>query len=94
MSHIILGRAENHDRPVPGFLTAQCLDEVQPVHDGHIPVQEDRIGHLLPAFFQRFRTVAGFNTCEFELFQNSAGDFPDHTRIVDDETGLHTLALP
>ena len=92
--HIILGRAEHDDRPVPGILTAQGLDEIQAVHNRHIPVQQDGVGHVLPALLKRFRAVAGFNTREFQLFQNAPGDFPDNARIVNDETGLHTLALP
>ena len=68
------------------------LEELHAAHDGHVPVEQDDVGHLGLAAGQSFLPVAGFLDLEFEGFEDVTRNFADHLGVIDDQTALHASA--
>ena len=76
----------------PGNAT-QMAEEFVAVHDRHVPVEQDRVGHGVLARFERLLAVLGFGDLEIHLFQDAACDFPHDAGIIDNKTCFHFFSL-
>src|SRR5665811_1441277 len=68
---------------------AQIAEEFKAIHDGHVPVEQDRIGQSALADFQRLLAVLGFDDLEIHLFQDAPCDFANDARVIDHQTCSH-----
>src|SRR5664279_2531150 len=89
MRDVVFGGAEHHLGPIAARQFAQRAQELVAVHFRHVPVEQDRIGQLALAGFQRLLAVFGFHDLEFEPFKNSPRHLADDTRVVNNQTGFH-----
>src|SRR5205085_5226252 len=89
MREVVLGGAEDDLRLVAVRHGAERAQEFIAVHNRHVPIQENRLGHLLGAGFERLPAVGRFHDGKTKAFENSSGHLPDHARIVDYKTTLH-----
>jgi hypothetical protein len=60
----------------------QSLDELQTVHDWHVPIEQNEIGHPLMAFFEGDLPVLGLVNLEAEASEQFSRDSPDSGRII------------
>ena len=70
------------------------VQEGDPVHNRHVPVEQDGRRHFFLAGIQRFKAVIGFNHFELKVLENAAGHLADNAAVIDDEAGFHLLLLP
>jgi hypothetical protein len=64
----------------------QGLDELQTVHDRHVPIEQDDIGHPLPALFEGDLPILGLVYLEAQASEQFSRDSPDGGRIIGDQT--------
>src|SRR5712675_2322772 len=69
---VVFSGAEHHLGLVSAGHAAQIAEEFIAVHHGHVPVEQDRLGHGTLADFERFRAVLGFHDLEIKTFQDTA----------------------
>ena len=74
MCDIVFGGAEYHLGRIAAGHAAQIAEEFIAIHHGHVPVEQNRLGHGALADVQRFRAVLGFDDLEIKTFQNTACD--------------------
>ena len=72
---VVFGGAEHDLGRIAAGHTAQIAEEFVTVHDGHVPVEQDRVGHGALAHFERLLAVLGFGDLEMHFFQDAACDF-------------------
>ena len=87
--HIVLGRAEHDDHAVAAVALTQLAQEIDAVHDGHVPVEQHDVRHGPEAVVQRFLAIHRFFGLKVELFENPSGHHSDDFRVINNETGLH-----
>ena len=84
MRHVVFGCAKNDLRLIAVAALTQQFQEIHPAHHGHVPVEQDHVGHLALATRQRFLAVAGFFDLELEGLKNMSSDLADHLGVIDD----------
>ena len=60
-------------------------------HDGHIPVEQNNVGHGLHTHVERDLTVFSLRQCKSEFFEDLAGNHSDDLGIVHNEASFHSL---
>src|SRR5690606_5950892 len=90
LSDVVLGDAEYNHRRGAADISAQQLEEFQTAHDRHLRVEEDGIGHLLPALVESLLPILGLFDNVVHILKDTPRYFADDTGIIDDETGLHS----
>src|SRR3546814_10552579 len=73
--------------PVPH--RPQLVQELQAVHHGHVPVEQNGIRHVALAGLDRLSAVFGFVDVEAEAFKDLARHHAHNLRIIDDQARLH-----
>src|SRR5690606_5518017 len=90
LSDVVLGDAEYNLRRGAADISAQQHEEFQTAHDRHLRVEEDGIGHLLPALVESLLPILGLFDNVVHILKDTPRYFADDTGIIDDETGLHS----
>ena len=91
MRHVVLGRAEDDLRRIAAGHLAQPPEEIDPVHDRHVPVEQDRVRHLARAGLHRLSAVLGLGTAKSQLLQDLPRHLADDAAVIDDKAGFHRL---
>ncbi len=86
MFGIIFCGTEDHNRLGATVFAPQRTQELDTVHDRHVPVEKDHVRHLFAAIFKGLDAIASFEDLETEILNDAASNFPDDTRVVDDQT--------
>jgi hypothetical protein len=86
---IILDRAEHDNRLFTTLFPPQGAQEIEAVHHGHVPVQQDSLGHLLAADIQSFRAISRFDHFEAQILDDTGRNFPHYAGIVDYQARFH-----
>ena len=89
--HVVLGRAEHHLGLVPVAALAQQFQKFHPAHHGHVPIEQDHVGHLFLAPGQGLAAVAGLLDLELQCLEDVTRDLADHLGVIDDEAGFHEV---
>ncbi len=92
MRDVVLGGTKDHFWFVAPRHLAQFLEEGVAVHDRHVPVEQDAVGHAGPADRERGLAVVGLLGFERQSLENPASDLADHARIIDHEHACHGTA--
>ena len=71
------------------FQLAQFCQEGDPVHDRHVPVEENGVRHHRLAGVQGRQSVLRFTRDEIEGLEYALGDLADHLRVIDDQDLSH-----
>ena len=89
MFRVVFGGTKHHDRLFSALLAAQGAQEIQPVHDGHIPIEQDGVRHLLTAMIEGFGAIGRFQDIKFKIANNASGDFAHNARVINNKAALH-----
>src|SRR5581483_2131242 len=90
---IVLGGAENDDRSIAPRRTAKLAQELDAVHDRHVPVEQHDVRHFLEASIDGELAVGRLFNDELKVLEDAACDLAHDARIIDDETGFHPHSL-
>src|ERR1700730_7200850 len=93
MREVVFGGAEDDLRLVAVRHGAERAQEFVAVHDRHVPIEENRFGHLLGARFERLTAVGRFHDGKAKSFEDSPSHLSDYARIVDYKTTFHCRGL-
>ena len=89
---VVLARAENDFRLFASRHAPQLLQELEAVQDGHVPVDEERVGHLERTGRESFAAVGGFRGSQSHALENAPSYFSNNGRVVHNEN-LFQLGL-
>src|SRR5688572_18076083 len=93
MAGVVLGGAE-HDLGLAALgARTQSVDELDPAHHRHVPVEQDHVGHARPAVIERSPAVFGLFGAHAQGLDDVARDLSDHARIIDYQAGFHFIVL-
>lgn len=94
MDDVVFGRTVDDHGFGAERLAPQRTQKFDARHRGHVPIEQDGVGHVAPAEVQSRRSVFGFIGRKLQLFQNLARDFPENPAVIDDQALLHDESLP
>ena len=86
---VVFGGAIHHVHVFTTHIGAQELQELQPAHDRHVPVEQNGVGQFAPALLEGFLPVLCFIDDIVDVLENPPRHFPDNAGIVNNQAGFH-----
>src|SRR5476649_375565 len=80
MREVVFGSAEDDLRLVAVRHGAERAKEFVAIHHRHVPIEENRLGHLLGARFERLTAVGRFYDGKAESFEDSPSHLSNYAR--------------
>ena len=75
------------DPAVRAELPPQCTQELDTVHNRHVPVEQHTIGQRAPAVLQRETAVLGLGHGIAVGLEDAPGELAHYPAVIDNETG-------
>ena len=85
----VLGGAEHHNRRLAAYRCAKRAQKFDAVHDRHVPIEKDDVGHVAHAEIESHLAVLGLLDREIQVFDDSARHHANDFGIIDNQTRLH-----